>query len=165
MMNATKQFITPTTDKTTLSLTPLIFEFSNYSRHSLHRIPVFVSLVLINRSLFDFENWDFGFCNRTRNPKTDFTFEKSILKVDFSKEIQIRISWISFLTFDWKSKKGLVFFLLITRAHARTAACKNCFSNPFSDFPKKPTESNNSCLSIEIYFQISRSIANLKSGF
>ena len=55
MMNATKQFITPTTDETTLSLTPLIFEFSNYSGHSLHRIPVFVSLVLINRSLFDFE--------------------------------------------------------------------------------------------------------------
>ena len=35
-------------------------------------------------------------CNRTR--KTDFTSEKSVLKVDFNYEIQIRIFCISFFT-------------------------------------------------------------------
>ena len=29
-------------------------------------------------------NPDFGFCNRTRNPFSDFTFEKSVLRVDFN---------------------------------------------------------------------------------
>ena len=28
--------------------------------------------------------YDFGFCNRTRNPKTDFTSDKSVLGVDFN---------------------------------------------------------------------------------
>ena len=46
---------------------------------------------------------DFRFlCNRTRNPKTDFTTEKSVLRVDFNSGIQFRISWISFLPFDWE---------------------------------------------------------------
>ena len=33
---------------------------------------------------------------------SDFTFEKSVLRVDFNLEIQIRISWISSLLFDWE---------------------------------------------------------------
>ena len=31
-----------------------------------------------------FGNPDFGFCNRTRNPITDFISERSVLKVDFN---------------------------------------------------------------------------------
>ena len=73
--------------------------------------------------------FDLAFCNRTRNPKTDFTYEKFVLRMDFSQEIQIRISWISqLLPFDWEIRKRIckailvkigVFFWLIMHARAR----------------------------------------------
>ena len=50
---------------------------------------------------------DFEIQNRTQNPKMYFTSEKCVLKVDFNKEIQIRISWISFLPFDWEIPKRI----------------------------------------------------------
>ena len=37
---------------------------------------------LIEKSGFRFWNPDFGFCNQTRNPKTDFISEKSVLRVN-----------------------------------------------------------------------------------
>ena len=103
-------------------------------------------------------NPDFWFWNRTRNPKTDFISEKSVLRV----KGWIRILWISFYLSIGKSEKGFaklfswtaVFFLLIMRAHARPrflrAVCQILFRiyqlnskkenqksqcwNPFSDF-------------------------------
>ena len=50
---------------------------------------------LIGKSGFRFSKSKSGFPNRTRNPKTDFTSEKSVLRVDFNYEIQIRIFLIS----------------------------------------------------------------------
>ena len=46
----------------------------------------------------------------------------------------------------------------------KTAVLKNCLLNPFSDFPnrRKERKSKNRYLSVEIRFQISRSIANPK---
>ena len=38
----------------------------------------------IGKSGFRFWNLDFGFCNRTRNPKTDCTSAKSVFRVDFN---------------------------------------------------------------------------------
>ena len=84
-------------------------------------------------------NPDFGFCNRTRNPKTDFTSEKSVLRVDF----QIRISWSSVLPFDWEIRKRIcktilvnIGFLFTNYACAcKTAVLKDSFPNRFSDFP------------------------------
>ena len=75
----------------------------------------------IGKSGFRFSKSKSWFPNRTQNPRTDFTSEKSVLRVDFNSEIQIRISWISFLPFvPWACK---------------TAVLKDSFSNPFSDFP------------------------------
>ena len=90
-----------------------------------------------------FSTPDFGFCNRTRNSFSDFTFEKSVLRVDFNLEIQIRISWISSLPFDWEIRKRICktvlvnsgLFLLITRARARPLFLRTVSFSPFSDFP------------------------------
>ena len=49
----------------------------------------------IGKSGFRFSKSKSGFPNRTRNPKTDFTSEKSVLRVDLNYEIQIRIFFIS----------------------------------------------------------------------
>ena len=91
----------------------------------------------------DFEIRISGFCNRTRNPKTDFTSEKSSLRLDFSWEVQIRISWISFLPFDWEIRKRICKTVLVNSrllfanyaCACKTAVLKNSFSNPFADFP------------------------------
>ena len=90
-----------------------------------------------------FSTPDFGFCNRTRNSFSDFTFEKSVLRVDFNLEIQIRISWISSLPFDWEIRKRICktvlvksgLFSLIMRARARPLFLRTVSFNPFSDFP------------------------------
>ena len=66
-----------------------------------------IRLPSIGKPGFRFWNPDFGFCNRTRNPFSDFTFEKSVLRVDFNLEIQIRISWIYSLPFDWEIRKRI----------------------------------------------------------
>ena len=91
----------------------------------------------------DFDIRISGFCNRTRNPKTDFTSEKSLLRLDFSWEVQIRISWISFLPFDWEIRKRIYKTVLVNSGllfanyacACKTAVLKNSFSNPFADFP------------------------------
>ena len=62
---------------------------------------------------FPLGNPDFALCNRTRNPKTDFASEKSVLMVDFNYEIQIRISWICSLPFDWEIGKRICKALLV----------------------------------------------------
>ena len=58
-------------------------------------------------------NKDFRFCNRKRNPKTDFTSNKSVLMLDFDYEIQICILWISFLQFDWEIRKRICKSILV----------------------------------------------------
>ena len=122
-----------------------------------------IRLPSIGKPGFRLWNVDFGFCNRTRYPFSDFTFEKSVLSVDFNLEIQIRISWISSLPFDWEIQNWKDLencsreqrsFLLIMRARARplslrTVSFKSLFGsngkkeiqkqifqrwNPFSDF-------------------------------
>ena len=89
----------------------------------------------IGKSGFRFWNPDFGFCNRTRNPKTDFTRNPS--------SGIFRISWISFLPFDWEIRKRICKTVLVNSAllfanyacACKTAVLKNSFSNPFADFP------------------------------
>ena len=54
-------------------------------------------------------NPDFWFWNRTRNPKTDFISEKSVLRV----KGWIRISWISFLPLDWEIRKRICKTILV----------------------------------------------------
>ena len=53
------------------------------------------------------------------------------------------------------------------KSACKTAVQKNCFSNPFSDFPKKwkEREFKNRYLGVEIRFRISRLVVNPKSGF
>ena len=101
----------------------------------------------IGKSGFRVWNPDYGFCSRTRNPKTDFTSEKSVLRVDFNQEIQIRISWISFFTVrlgnPWKNLQNYsdswtaVFFLLIMRAREIPL-----FFREVSDFPIERLKGN-----------------------
>ena len=89
----------------------------------------------IGKSGFRFWNPDFGFCNRTRNPKTDFTSEKSVLRVDFNWEIQIRIHGFPFYRSIGKSEKRFaklfswtaLFFLLIMRVRARPLFLRTVF--------------------------------------
>ena len=87
----------------------------------------------------------FRICNRTRNAKTDFTSEKSVLRVDFNWEIQLRISWISFLPFDWEIRKRIRKTVLVNcglrfasyACACKTAVPKDSFSNPFFGFPNR----------------------------
>jgi len=75
-------------------------------------------------------NKDFRFCNRKRNPKTDFSSNKSVLMVDFDYEIQIWILWISFLPFDWEIRKRICKTILVNSGllFANDAcACKTVF--------------------------------------
>ena len=135
-----------------------------------------IRLPSIGKPGFRFWNPDFRFCNRTRSPVSDFTFEKSVLRVDFNLEIQIRISWISSLPFDWEIQnwndlqncsREQRSFLLTMRARARPLFLRTvCFKSLFG-FPNWTVKrkSKNRFLSVKIRFWISRSIANPKSGF
>ena len=83
---------------------------------------------------------DFWFCNRKRNPKTDFTSNKSVLMVDFDYEIQIWILWISFLPFDWEIRKRICKSILVNSGllFANYAcACKTAVFQILFGFPKK----------------------------
>ena len=114
-------------------------------------------------------NKDFRFCNRKRNPKTDFTSNKSVLMVDFDYEILIWTLWISFLPFDWEIRKRICKTILVNSGllFANDAcACKTAvFEILFriSQKKRKEREWKNRYLIVEIRFQISRSIANQKS--
>ena len=82
-----------------------------------------------------FGNPDFGFCDRTRNPKTDFTFEKSVLRVNFIKKSKSGFHGFPFYRLIGKSVKGFaklfswttVLFLLIMRTRARTLFLRAVF--------------------------------------
>ena len=84
-------------------------------------------------------NPDFWFWNRTRNPKTDFISEKSVLRV----KGWIRISWIFFLPLDWEIRKRICKTILVNSGllfanyacTCKTAVLKGSLSNPFSDLP------------------------------
>ena len=114
-------------------------------------------------------------CNRTGNPKTDFTFEKSVFGVDFNQETQIRFHGFPSLPFDWDIRKRICKTILLNSGllfvdfacACKTAVLKNCFSNPFSDYAKnrKEKKSQKRYLSVAIRFRISRSIANPKCRF
>ena len=97
----------------------------------------------IGKSGFRFSKSKSGFPDRTQNPKTDFTYEKSVLRVDFNKEIQNRIFWISLLPFDWEIRKRICKTILVNSGllftnyacACKTAVRKDSFSNPFFGFP------------------------------
>ena len=124
-----------------------------------------------NRGCVRLGNPDLDFQNL--NP--DFPIEREIRKRIWPprnpssgwisiKKIQIRISWISFLRFDWESEKGfaklfswtVLFVLLNMRAPGRRLFLRTVFQK---------WKSKNRYLSVEIHFRIARSIANPKSGF
>ena len=118
-----------------------------------------------------------GFCNRTRNPKTDFTLEKSVLRVDFNLEIQIRISWISFLPFDWEIRKRICKTVLVNSGllfanyvcACKTVVLKDSISNPFSDFQSNGKNENLktdiSALTNPGVFRVRLQIRNLNPHF
>ena len=82
--------------------------------------------------------------------ETNVTSEKSIPRVDCNEEIRIRIAWISFLLFDWETRKRICKTILLKSGllfanypcMSKTAVLKNSFSKPFSDFRKKKTKQN-----------------------
>ena len=78
---------------------------------------------------------DFGFWNRTRNPGNGF-HPREIRR---HRGLQLRKLKTDFMDYLGKSilVSSRVFFLLIMRARARPLFIYNCFSNPFSDLPKK----------------------------
>ena len=59
--------------------------------------------------------------------------------------MQIWISWISCLPFNWEIKKGICKIILVNSGllfanyacACKTAVLKDSFPNPFSDFPKE----------------------------
>ena len=53
---------------------------------------------LHTRVRLDFETQIASFAIERKNKKTDFIFQKFVLRVDSNLGIQIRISWISFFT-------------------------------------------------------------------
>ena len=103
-------------------------------------------------------NPDFWFWNRTRNPKTDFISEKSVLRV----KGWIRISWISFLPLDWEIRKRICKTILVNSGllfanyacTCKTTVLQDSLSNPFSDFPIERYKRN-----------LKTDISNPKSGF
>ena len=87
----------------------------------------------------------------------------------FGFRFWIRISWISFLPFDWEIRKRICKTVLVNgglpfanyACECKTAVLKDSFSNSFSDFliERQKWKSKNRYLSVEIRFRISRSIA------
>ena len=52
-------------------------------------------------------HWESGFRNLLSKAQMDFTPEKSVLRVDSNKQIQIRMPWITFLPFHWEIRKRI----------------------------------------------------------
>ena len=121
---------------------------------------------------FRFWNPDFGFCNRTRNPKTDFTSEKSVPRVDSIKKSKSRFHGFPFYRSIGKSEKGFaklfswtaVFFLLIMRAHARPLFLRTVFQILFrisqSNGKKENPKTNISALKSVFGFRVRLQIRN-----
>ena len=94
--------------------------------------------------------------------------------VDFNYEIQIWILWTPYLRFDWEIRKRICKTILVNSGllfanyacACKTAVFQILFQVRIS-LPKKRKEREwkNRYLSVEIRFQISRSIANQKSWF
>ena len=120
-----------------------------------------------------FGNPDFGFCNRTRNPKTDFTFEKSVLRVaifSFIKKSKSGFHGFPFYRLIGKSEKGfaklfswtVVFFLLSMRARARPLFLRTVFqilfrisqSNGKNENPKTDISALKSVFGFRVRLQI-----------
>ena len=107
----------------------------------------------------------------------DFTSEKSVLRVDFNSEIQFRISWISFLPFDWEIRtricktvlenSGLLFANYACACKTAVGLLRTVFQILFriSQLNGKNENPKTDNLSLKSFFRISRSIANPKSGF
>ena len=83
------------------------------------------------------------FPNRMGNPKTDFTSEKSVLRVDFNiKKSKSKFFGFPFLSFDGEIRKRICKTVLMNSGllftnyacACNTAAPKDSFSNPFLDF-------------------------------
>ena len=90
----------------------------------------------IGKSGFRFSNSKSRFPNRTRNPKTFFTPEKSFLRVEFNEEIQMQILWIFlFVVRLGNPKKDLKLTVLKNSGLARA----RIISEKSSDFPIERT--------------------------
>ena len=128
-----------------------------------------------------FGNPDFGFCNRTRNPKTDFTFEKSVLRVNFIKKSKSGFHGFPFYRLIGKSVKGFaklfswttVLFLLIMRTRARTLFLRAVFrilfrisqSNGKKEIQKLISQRWNPVLDFAFYCKSEIRILKSKSRF
>ena len=80
-----------------------------------------------------------GFRNLLSKGQTDFTSEKSVLRVDSNREIQIRMSWISFLPFHWEIRKRICKTILVNMGLLFANNPKSGFSNLNDDFPMERT--------------------------
>ena len=92
----------------------------------------------IGKSGFRFSKSKSGFPNRTRNPKMDFTCEKSVLRVDFNPDFldflfTVRLGNPKKDLQTVLANSGLLFANYACAC--KTAVLKNSFSNPFADFP------------------------------
>ena len=128
-----------------------------------------------------FGNPDFGFCNRTRNPKTDFTFEKSVLRVNLIKKSKSGFHGFPFYRLIGKSVKGFaklfswttVLFLLIMRTRARTLFLRAVFqilfrishSNGKKEIQKLISQRWNPVLDFAFYCKSEIRILKSKSRF
>ena len=79
------------------------------------------------------------FRNLLSKARTDFTSEKSVLRVDSNREIQIRMSWISFLPFHWEIRKRICKTILVNMGLLFANNPKSGFSNLNDDFPMERT--------------------------
>ena len=80
----------------------------------------------IGKSGFRFSNSKSGFPNRTRNPKTDFTSEKFVRRVDFNPDFMDFLFTVQLgnpKLFSWT----VIFFLLSMRARARALFLRTVF--------------------------------------
>ena len=118
----------------------------------------------IGKPGFRFWNPDFGFCNRTRNPFSDFTRNPNPDFMDFLLTVRLGNPKKDLQNC---SRQERSFFLLIMHARARPLFLRTVSFKSLSGFPNRTVKrkSKNRFLSVEIRFQISRSIADPKSGF
>ena len=114
-----------------------------------------IKKIFLNQVAFDWEIWfrfwnpDLGFYNRTRNPKTDFTSNKSVLNVDSNLK-HSNLDFVDFFIYrlNGKYEKGfakrfpwtVVFFLANYACTFKTTVLENSLKNAFSNFLPKKTE-------------------------
>ena len=79
-----------------------------------------------------------------------------------------RISWISFLPFDWEIRKRICKTVLVNSGFLvdnyacayKTAVLKDSFSNPFCGFPNRTVKTDISALKSVLGFRVRLQIRN-----